>query len=141
MHTAPTTQATLSSPTSSTPTSSSNSVALDQRLNDFMQLSQNLLAIIGLENSILLEDGELTFENYIQKKVTLMRQFENQAQNLLHDMVDGGAGHTRTAVLMDEIRRIRDALTVNSAFQIDQIRNRTKARQEKFAVRGGDTCH
>ena len=131
---APSTQTTLSPTPSAT-------LSLDQRLNDFMQLSQSLLAVIGLENSILLEDGEFTFESYIQKKVDLMRQFENQAQNLLHDIVDGGVGHTRTAVLMEEVRRIRNALTVNSSFQLDQIRSRTKARQEKFAIRGGDTCH
>ncbi len=132
---------TASSTNQTSLSSASPSSSLDQRLNDFMQLSQSLLAVIGLENSILLEDGEFTFETYIQKKVGLMRQFENQAQNLLHDMVDGGVGHTRTAVLMEEVRRIRNALTVNSSFQLDQIRSRTKARQEKFAVRGGDTCH
>jgi hypothetical protein len=138
MHSTPTTAP--STKTLHSPTSPAD-LSLDQRLNDFMQLSQSLLAIIGLENSILLEDGEFTFETYIQKKVDLMRQFENQAQNLLHDMIDGGAGQTRTAVLMEEVKRIRNVLTVNSSFQLDQIRNRTKARQERFAVRGGDTCH
>lgn len=140
-------QTTLTPPAQNTRSSLSSapttqpSLALDQRLNDFMSLSQHLLAIISTENSILLEEGEFTFETYIQKKVDLMRRFENQAQNLLHDMLDGGAGHTRTTVLMEEVKRIRDALTINSAFQLDQIRERTKYRQEKFAAKGRDTCH
>lgn len=123
-----------------------NAPTLDDRLDGFMALSSHLLSLIQHENAILAETGELTFEHYIQKKVAKMREFENQAQNLLQDVIDGGAGTARSRILMEEVRRIRDALTVNSAYQIDQIRNRTQSRQdrfdqEKFAARSIETCH
>lgn len=114
---------------------------LDDQLTNFLDLSNHLLTIIQHENAILAETGELTFEHYIQKKVALMRDFENQAQILLSTIIEDVSGNPRSRLLMDEVKRIRDALTVNSAYQMDTIQKRTRLRQEKFAVKGNDTCH
>jgi hypothetical protein len=123
-------------------TSSSVTTSLDDRLQNFMGLSNNLLTLIEHENAILSEMGEFTFENYIQKKVEIMRQFEKQAQFLLLQITEGsstGITHDKAKtvqgrLLMTEIKRIREALTMNSAYQMDQIKQRTKARQEKFSA-------
>lgn len=135
----------LSSPTAS-PSHTANSSDLNARMDAFLTLSGHLLTLISHENSILAETGEFTFENYIQKKVAMMRDFENQAQFLLNDISKGMTDLTRGRILMEEVRRIRDALTVNSAFQMEQIQLRTKARQEKFKIekfglKDKETCH
>lgn len=126
-----------------TPTlkNSDPTINLDEQLDSFMSLSNHLLTLIQHENAILAETGELTFEHYIQKKVALMRDFENQAQFLLKSILEDVSGNPRSRLLMDEVKRIRDALTVNSSYQINFINERTRSRQEKFAVKGTETCH
>ncbi len=116
--------------------------SIEDQLQNFVELSAHLLTLIQHENSILAEMGEFTFETYVQKKVEHMREFEKQAQFLLLQITEAGsigstvdkAKSVQSRLLMAEIKKIRDVLTINSAYQMDVIKDRTKARQEKFSA-------
>lgn len=104
--------------------------ALEDRVLRFIELSQDILSLVGHENAILLEKGELSFEAYVMRKVDLMSNFEKEARNLLGLLSKGDSEMNAQSILVNEIRRVRDALKVNSRYQLDLIRKRV---QEDFA--------
>jgi hypothetical protein len=104
--------------------------AIEDRVLRFIELSQDILSLVGHENAILLEKGELSFEAYVMRKVDLMNNFEKEARNLLGLLSEGAGKMNAQAVLVNEIRRVRDALKINSRYQLELIRKRV---QENFA--------
>ena len=123
--------------------------ALEDRVLRFIELSQDILSLVGHENAILLEKGELSFETYVMRKVDLMNNFEKEARNLLGLLSKGDGEMNAQSILVNEIRRVRDALKINSRYQLDLIRKRV---QEDFADapvepaspatgHGGAACH
>ena len=111
------------------------SPAFEDRVLRFLELSQDILSLIGHENAILLEKGELSFEAYVMRKVDLMNNFEKEARNLLSLISEGAEKMNAQAIMINEIRRVRDALKVNSGYQLDLIRQRT---QENFSGSAGE---
>ena len=108
---------------------------LEDRVLGFLELSQEILSLVRHENAILLEKGELSFEAYVMRKVDLMNKFEKEARNLLGTLSEGANKMKAQSVLIEEIRRVREALKVNSRYQLDLIRARM---QEKIAAPVGD---
>lgn len=108
---------------------------LEDRMMRFLDLSQDILSLVRHENAILLEKGELSFEAYIMRKVALMSDFEKEARKLLSQISGRETKMNAQAMLIEEIRRVRDALKVNSGYQLDMIRARM---QEKIAASEGD---
>ena len=108
---------------------------IEDRVLGFLELSQEILSLVRHENAILLEKGELSFEAYVMRKVELMNKFEKEARNLLSTMTEGSTKMRAQTVLIEEIRRVQDALKVNSRYQLDLIRARM---QEKIAAPVGD---
>lgn len=123
-----------------------NSNPLEDRLDEFLSLSRDLLSIVEHENAILLEEGALSFEAYILRKVGLMNRFENEARNLLGVLAKEQESSSMQSILIEEISRIRNALAVNSSFQ---MRTMMQHRREKLAehgelkslVSGDGKCH
>lgn len=118
---------------------------IEDRVLGFLELSQQILSLVHHENAILLEKGELSFEAYVMRKVDLMNKFEKEARNLLSTLSEGSTKMRAQNVLIEEIRRVREALKVNSRYQLDLIRARM---QEKIAAplpdtaaHGGAVCH
>lgn len=109
---------------------------LEDRMMRFLDLSQDILSLVRHENAILLEKGELSFESYIMRKVALMGDFEKEARNLLGQISGRSTKMNAQAMLIDEIRRVRDAIKVNSGYQLDMIRARM---QEKIAAPEADS--
>lgn len=133
--------------TAHAPTPSTNSS--DDKVLRFMELSQDILSLVRHENAILLEKGELSFEAYVMRKVELMNNFEKEARNLLSTLTEGSSKMKAQSILIEEIRRVREALKANSGYQLNLIRARM---QEKIAVsadalpdvmgaHGGVACH
>jgi hypothetical protein len=112
--------------------------ALEDRVLRFLELSQDILSLIGHENAILLEKGELSFEAYVMRKVDLMNNFEKEARNLLGLLSEGAAKMNAQAIMINEIRRVRDALKVNSGYQLGLIRQSMK---ENFSGPAGELAH
>ncbi len=123
----------LSPSGTSKPDARLSSEPLEDRLDEFLSLSRDLLSIVEHENAILLEEGELSFEAYILRKVGLMNRFESEARNLLGALAKEQESSSMQSILIEEISRIRNALTINSSFQ---MRAMIKHRQEKFAEHG-----
>ena len=102
-----------------------NSISTDDHLNKFLETSQDLLSLVQHENAILLKDGELSFEAYIARKMDLMQGFEKEAQNLLNKLSAERTGSASIQhLLVEEVKRVRDALHVNSVHQINMLRKR-----------------
>jgi hypothetical protein len=108
---------------------------LEDRMMRFLSLSQDILSLVRHENAILLEKGELSFESYIMRKVALMNDFEKEARKLLGQISGRDTKMNAQMMLIDEIRRVRDALQINSGYQLDMIRARM---QEKNAAPEAD---
>ncbi len=120
------------------------SSALEDNVLRFLDLSQDIMSLVRHENAILLEKGELSFEAYIMRKVDLMNNFEKEARNLLNLMSGSENKMTTQAVLIEEIRRVRDALSLNSAYQLQTIRTRAQenlAASLKSSETGDTVCH
>ncbi len=92
----------------------------EETLLRFMDTAEDLLSLVSHENAILLEKGGLTFEAYIAHKVGLMRKFEVQAETLLQEPSLTTSMHTKL-LMLDEIRKVRDALKINSAFHLELL--------------------
>lgn len=119
---------------------------LEGRLDQFLSLSRDLLSIVEHENAILLEEGALSFEAYILRKVSLMNRFESEARDLLDVISKEQESLSIQSVLIEEIRRIRDALAVNSSFQMRTMiehrrRKSTDSGGNKAFASGGTKCH
>jgi hypothetical protein len=105
-----------------------------QKIDDFLDLSQHLLAIVNLENSVFLDHGDLTLEAYVQKKMALMASFEEQARNLLETLQRDSNTKDEQVMLVHEIRKIRSALQVNSTYQMNMLKKRLTAKNAGFAA-------
>ena len=118
--------------------------ALEDNMLRFLDLSQDIMSLVRHENAILLEKGELSFEAYIMRKVDLMNNFEKEARNLLNLMSGSDSKMANQSVLIEEIRRVRDALRLNSAYQLQTIRDRAQenlAASLKSSETGETACH
>ena len=112
------------------------SPAFEDRVLRFLELSQDILSLIGHENAILLEKGELSFEAYVMRKVDLMNNFEKEARNLLSLISEGAEKMNAQAIMINEIRRVRDALKVNSGYQ--EATSKVAAGSYGFKVSASD---
>lgn len=108
-----------------------NASTLDDQMLKFLDLSQDILSLVRHENAILLEKGELSFEAYVMRKVALMTDFEKEARKLLGSISGRDNKMSTQIMLVEEIRRVRDALKVNSGYQLETIRARMR---EKIAA-------
>lgn len=117
----------------------------EDQLMKFLQTSQDLLTLVQHENAILLKDGVLSFEAYIARKVDLMQGFEKEAQNLLNTISVEKSSPQAQAVLVEEIKRIKDALHINSVHQIQMLRKQTMQKANSFnapaAAEMENVCH
>ena len=121
--------------------------ALEDNVLRFLDLSQDIMSLVRHENAILLEKGELSFEAYIMRKVDLMNNFEKEARKLLNLMSGSDNKMSTQNVLIEEIRRVRDALSLNSAYQLQTIRDRAQEnlaaslKNAENAETGETVCH
>ena len=112
-----------------------SSPSSEDQLMKFLQTSQDLLSLVQHENAILLKDGVLSFEAYIARKVDLMQGFEKEAQNLLNTIsVEKGSAPDAQSVLIGEVKRIRDALHINSVHQLQMLRKKSMQDSNQFSV-------
>lgn len=122
------------------------SPAAKDRVDAFLTTSHDLLSLVEHENAILLEDGALSFEAYIMRKVTLMNRFEEEARALLSLASEERAPASMREILVSEVTRIREAISINSAFQVRSLiqtrRERLALSGQKSREEGGETkCH
>ena len=125
-------------------TANAGNPSLEDNMLRFLDLSQDIMSLVRHENAILLEKGELSFEAYIMRKVDLMNNFEKEARKLLNLMSGSGSKMATQNVLIEEIRRVRDALSLNSAYQLQTIRDRAQenlAASLKSSATGETACH
>lgn len=108
-----------------------STATLEDQMLKFLDLSQDILSLVRHENAILLEKGELSFEAYVMRKVALMTDFEKEARKLLGSVSGRDNKMSTQIMLVEEIRRVRDALKVNSGYQLETIRARMR---EKIAA-------
>ena len=117
---------------------------LDRSYMSFFDASEDLMTLIGHENAILMAMGGLNFEGYILHKIKLMQRFEKQAQFLLdknHDCLNTD----QKKMMAEEIRKVRDALKVNSAYHLQLLQAGSEREELPRAARAampeGAKCH
>ncbi len=117
--------------------------SLDDQLTRFLEMSHDLLSLVQHENAIMLKDGMLSFEAYIARKMDLMKGFEKEAQNLLNTISAEKDSSSTQAVLAGEVKRIRDALQINSIYQIQTLRKKNLQDMSVFnnETKTESACH
>lgn len=117
--------------------------ASEDQMMKFFETSQNLLSLVQHENAIMLKDGLLSFEAYIARKMELMKGFEQQAQNLLTRLSMENSS-SKTQLLAEEIKRVKDALQVNSAHQLRSLKKKVASELSLGAtmeIEATGSCH
>lgn len=91
----------------------------EDRVFDFFEMSQHLLTLIKLENSILEACGCFSLEAYLSHRDRLLKQYEEQAYALLSSINDSQQepdGLHR--LLIDEVSSLNSALNDNTARKV-----------------------
>lgn len=111
---------------------------LDDAVMGFLDLSEDLVSLVQYENIVLLENGKLNLESYVIRKVELIGSFEKQARNLLDMLSDEQDNKMKVRnILIEEIRKVRNALKTNSGHQLQLLRERARQNMAK----GNVSCH
>ena len=117
--------------------------ASEDQMMKFFETSQNLLSLVQHENAIMFKEGLLSFEAYIARKMELMKGFEQQAQNLLTRLSMENSS-SKTQLLAEEIKRVKDALQVNSAHQLRSLKKKVASELSGGAtmeIEATGSCH
>lgn len=100
-------------------------------LTRFLELSKNLFSLIATENAIYSDLGSANFETYIGRKTNLMQDFEKEAQNLLNFVSMGLSSSQTRLTVSGEVERIREALKINSVYQLKHLKAKIAAKSIK----------
>lgn len=97
---------------------------IEDRLFDFLELSQKIRTIIAHENAILETCGCLSLEAYLAQKNALLQTYETKATTLCADITTHTFHNEATKdLLIEEIASVKDTLSDNTQRQFNSIEN------------------
>lgn len=100
-----------------------NSETFEDRVFEFLELSQKILTLVKHENSILGSLGCLTMEDYLERRNTLLKSYEQNAKLLVEEMISESIHIDAKNLLTSELSSVQAALTENSAYGFNTIQN------------------
>lgn len=102
--------------------STENQNNLEDRMFDFLELSQKIRTILSHENAILETCGCLNFESYLKQKSILLQNYEEKAEALCRDIVsNAGTDKTVHSLLIEEIIAVKKTLSDNTLKQFHSM--------------------
>ncbi len=97
---------------------------IEDRLFDFLELSQKIRTIIAHENAILETCGCLSLDAYLAQKNTLLQTYEAKATLLCADITKTTCHSEATKdLLIEEIASVKETLSDNTQRQFNSIEN------------------
>lgn len=100
-----------------------NSENFEDRIFEFLELSQKILTIVKHENAILESCGFLTMEAYLAHRSVLLKNYEDNAKILIEDVISESVHLDAKNLLSSELTAVQTALTHNTAYRFSSIQN------------------
>jgi len=94
---------------------------------DFVAMCDDLENLITRENTILLDTGTVTFDGMFVRKINMLNQFEKDIRNVLLLSKEQAPDNIRLRkAVVEKIQEVRRALSINTTFQLRDLKKRTK---------------
>jgi hypothetical protein len=118
---------------------------------DFIAVCSDLESLISRENMLLLDKGSVAFEGMFIRKINMLNRFEKDIRDVLlltKECAPDNIGLRKT--LIDKIQNVRRVLSINTTFQLHDLKKRTKRMAmlkdtlidySKHSEEGDAACH
>ena len=94
---------------------------------EFVVMCDDLEDLIDRENTILLDKGAVAFDGMFIRKINMLHKFEKNIQNVLLLTKERAPDNTSLRkMLIDKIQNVRRSLSINTTFQLNDLKKRTK---------------
>jgi hypothetical protein len=98
--------------------------SVEDRVFEFLEMSQKILALVKHENIILEKCGCLSLESYLEHRDALLRNYEQNARFLIEHSVADAKDSTTRLLLASELSAVRAALSDNTTYQFESLKNK-----------------
>lgn len=99
------------------------SESFEDRIFEFLELSQKILTLVKNENAILESCGFLTMEAYLEHRSALLKSYEDNANLLIADVMAENSHKEAKSLLSSELLAVQAVLTDNTAHRFNSIQN------------------
>ena len=94
---------------------------------DFLVMCEDLESLISRENTILLDKGTIAFDGMFVRKINMLNRFEKDIRNVLSLAKEQEPENiSLQRFLVDKIQQVRRVLSINTTFQLRDLKKRTK---------------
>ncbi len=93
----------------------------------FVSMCDDLESLISRENTLLLDKGTVAFDGMFTRKINMLSKFEKDIRNvlsLIKERYPENIGLQKT--LVNRIQEVRRVLSINTTFQLRDLKSRTK---------------
>ncbi len=108
---------------------------IQEKIFDFLDMSQRILALVKHENVILESCGCLSMEAYLEHRNVLLQHYELSAKEIIDGTCDADASEDLKCMMAAELSAVRDALSDNTTQQFRTLQNKLSRYQ------GDDVWH
>lgn len=98
--------------------------AVEDRVFEFLEMSQKILTLIKHENIILEKCGCLSLESYLDHRNALLKSYEQNARLLIENSVIDAEDSATRQLLASELSAVKAALSDNTTYQFESIKNK-----------------
>ncbi|MFA7276650.1 MAG: hypothetical protein WC043_07605 [Pseudobdellovibrionaceae bacterium] len=106
----------------------------DSTIESFLDISKNLLDMVRIESCVLEKMGQFTVEGFLTQKMDLLKSFEDQAARIIKTLSSTPHISAEKTLLLEEIRAIQSALTLNTAHHIKSLAGKSVASSSPCEV-------
>ncbi len=97
---------------------------VEDRVFEFLELSQKILTLIKHENAILQECGCLTLQAYLEHRNALLQSYEEDARHLIENALSDKTQDATKNLLASELLAVKTALSDNTTYQFKSLENK-----------------
>jgi hypothetical protein len=109
-----------------------NSENFEDRVFEFLELSQKILTLVKDENAILESCDFLIMEAHLEHRSVLLKRYEDKAKTLIEDVMSDSAQIDAKRLLLSELSAVQEALTDNTVYRFNSI-------QSSLSLKDGDS--
>ncbi len=102
---------------------SENPEKFEDRIFEFLELSQKILTLAKYENEILKTSGFMSMEAYLEHRSILLKKYEDNAKILIEDVINDSIYTDAKGFLSAELSAVQFALTHSNAYRFNSIQN------------------
>ena len=109
--------------------------SVEDKIFEFLELSQKILTLVKHENAILESFGCLSIESYLEHRNALLQNYEEEARTLIEDGLKVDIDIQTRQLLVSELSAVKNAITDNTVHRFKSLKNTVSLRK------GDSVCH